>query len=134
MHLQKTAAQFAVIAALAFAFSAPADASDAVRNGDGRVIYAAQAGGASGPSGFVDFSDTGDSGAGFYPLPEPGRASARRLHSGAAIDSEAAIGAAMASEAVGDDLDEGYAFGNSHSVFNPVDGAGTPFFGGYYNH
>ena len=58
--------------------------------------------------------------------------SRRGARAGAAIDSEEAIGAAIASTAVEDNFDEGYYVGNSHSVFNPVDGVGTPFFGGYY--
>jgi hypothetical protein len=134
MHLPKTASQLALIAAFAFAFSAQGASEAAPRNGDGRVNYAAQAEETSGPSGFVDLSDDGDSGAGFYALPQPDRASAQRLRSGAAVDSEAAIGAALASEAVGDDFDKGYAFGNSHGLFDPVDGVGTPFFAGYYDH
>ncbi len=43
------------------------------------------------------------------------------------------MGVAIASEAIGYDYDEGYAFGNGHGVFDPDDGVGTPFFGGYYN-
>ncbi len=46
-----------------------------------------------------------------------------------------ALGVAIASEAIGYDYnyDEGYDLGNSHGVFSPVDGVGTPFFAGYYN-
>jgi hypothetical protein len=130
MHLQKSASQLALIAAFAFAFAAAAPSEAAPRNG---VSYAAQAADPSGPSGFVDLSDDGDGGAGFFALPQPDRASAQGLRSGAA-DSEAAIGAALASEATGDEFDRGYAFGNSHGLFNPVDGVGTPFFAGYYDH
>ena len=46
-----------------------------------------------------------------------------------------AIGGAIALDAVSYDFDRdhGYSVGNTHSVFNPVEGVGTPFFGGYYN-
>jgi hypothetical protein len=118
MRVQKTLSRFAVVAAFALAFSAPGEA--------------AQVTGAGESSGFVDLSEDSGSGAGFYPLPKQYRAGARRARAGAAIDSEEAIGAAIASTAVEDEFDEGYVFGNSHSVFNPVDGVGTPFFGGYY--
>ena len=66
-------------------------------------------------------------------MPQPYRSQARRQRAIQYRGERNALGVAIASEAIGYDYDEGYAFGNAHGVFNPVDGVGTPFFGGYYN-
>lgn len=141
MRLQKTASKLAVITALAFAFAAPGEASaqsaasahprHAGRHA--RVSYAAAPGSAGQSSGYVDLSEDGQSGAGFYALPQPYRRAARQQRAIQYRGERNAMGVAIASEAIGYDYDEGYAFGNAHGVFNPGDGVGTPFFGGYYN-
>jgi hypothetical protein len=135
MRLQNTASKLAVIVSLAFAFTAPDEASaqSAASNRHAQVSYAATPGGADGASGYVDLSQDSQSGAGFYALPQPYRSQARRQRAIQYRGERNALGVAIASEAIGYDYDEGYAFGNAHGVFNPVDGVGTPFFGGYYN-
>jgi hypothetical protein len=134
MRLHDTPVRFAAIAVIAIGLGAPLGASEAAPRNGSRVLYAAEVERAGDASGFVDLSEDSGSGAGFYPLPKPYRAGAQRSRAAAAADGEEALGVALASEAVGDEFDEGYVFGNSHSVFNPVDGVGTPFFGGYYPH
>lgn len=143
MRLQKMG--LAATAALALIFSVPAWTNEApaapVAHGahaahgvsaanhrHGHVAYAA-----AGPTGFVDLSQDGGSGAGFYPLPAPYRRDARRQRAIEYAGERSAIGTAIASEAIGYDYDEGYYFGNGHGVFNPDDGVGTPFFAGYYD-
>lgn len=127
MRLQQMAARLAVIAALALPLDAWAQTPSASPRG--RVSYSA----AGGPSGYVDLSQDSQSGAGFYPLPQPYRAAARRQRAVQYAGERSAIGTAIASEAIGYDYDEGYAFGHGHGVFNPIDGVGTPFFAGYYD-
>lgn len=124
----------AALTVLALTLSGPAHASkNSPRPGGAQLLFAAEVTPADrNSSGFVDLSGDDGSGAGFYALPRPYREDARRDRAARAADGKSAIGAALASEAVGDEFDEGYVFGNSHSVFNPVDGVGTPFFGGYY--
>jgi hypothetical protein len=144
MRVQKTGSKLMVIMAFAAAFTALAKATETPRaagvhrvhashHRHANVSYAATAEGAPGPSGFVDLSQDSGSGAGFYPLPQPYRADARRHRAIQYAGERNAIGTAIASEAIGYDWDEGYAFGNSHGVFDPDDGVGTPFFAGYYN-
>jgi hypothetical protein len=76
-----------------------------------------------------------DSGLGFYPLPTRYRIGAWRYH----LRNRRppwqnpvlfAISADAARYNYWVPANEGYRFG----VFNPVDGVGTPFFGGYYGH
>ncbi len=129
MRLQKTASKLTVIAALALGFMAPAAAFAQ----QPRVSYAPPGAGGGPGSGYVDLSQDGQSGAGFYPLPQPYRSQARQQRAIQYRGERNALGVAIASEAIGYDYDEGYAFGNAHGVFSPVDGVGTPFFGGYYN-
>ncbi len=91
---------------------------------------------APGASGYVDLSEDSASGAGFYPLPPQyrGRGAQLQHKSPPQYAGEGnAIGTAMRSEAIEYDFDPGYVFGNSHGVFDPVDGVGTPFSGGYYD-
>jgi hypothetical protein len=142
MRLQKTASILVAIAAFAVAAPAEASATPAPKTGrlahagnhrHAHVRYAAAPERAGGSSGFVDLAEDRQSGAGFYPLPEPYRSGARRRRAIQYAGERNAIGAAIASEAIGYDFDEGYAFGNGHGVFNPVDGVGTPFFAGYYS-
>ncbi|MGO9674734.1 MAG: hypothetical protein ACLPSF_11310 [Methylocella sp.] len=146
MRLQKTAAKLAVIMALAFAFAAPAAASasqpaagahrrPAGDHRHGRVSYAETPARADAPSRFLDLPRDGWSGPSFRSPPQPYRTDARRRRVIEYARERNAIGAAIARDAVSYDFDRdhGYAFGNSHSVFNPVEGVGTPFFGGYYN-
>jgi hypothetical protein len=136
MRLQNTASNLAIIVSLAFAFTAPGEASAQSAASHQRrthVSYAATPAGADGASGYVDLSQDSQSGAGFYALPQPYRSQARRQRAAQYAGERNALGVAIASEAIGYDYDEGYAFGNAHGVFNPVDGVGTPFFGGYYN-
>jgi hypothetical protein len=135
MRLQNTASKLAIIVSLAFAFTPPGEASaqSSASNRHAKVSYAATPGGADGASGYVDLSQDSQSGAGFYALPQPYRSQAQRQRAVQYRGERNALGVAIASEAIGYDYDEGYAFGNAHGVFNPVDGVGTPFFGGYYN-
>ncbi|ACK50698.1 hypothetical protein Msil_1752 [Methylocella silvestris BL2] len=102
------------------------------------VAYAKQ----SRSTGYVDLSEDGASGAGFYPLPRQYRTGALHERQNRPIEyagERNPIGFAIQSEAIGYDYDSGvpfgggYAFSNSHSVLDPIDGVGTPFFGGYYN-
>ncbi|PNG26617.1 hypothetical protein CR492_08010 [Methylocella silvestris] len=101
------------------------------------VSYAGQ----GGSTGYVDLSEDGASGAGFYPLPKQYRTGAVHERQNRPVEyagERNPIGYAIQSEAIGYDYDSGvpfgggYAFSNSHSVLDPIDGAGTPFFGGYY--
>ncbi len=93
-------------------------------------------------AGYVDLSEDSASGAGFYPLPRQYRTGALHERQNRPVEyagERNPIGFAIQSEAIGYDYDwgvpfgDGYAFSNSHGVFDPVDGVGTPFFGGYYN-
>jgi hypothetical protein len=140
MRLQKTASKLAVVAALAFALAATAEASESHRRhaGDhprGRVSYAATPARADAPSRFLDLSQDSWNDPGFHSPPQPYRSDARRRRVIEYARERNAIGGAIARDAVSYDFDRdrGYVFGNSHSVFNPVEGVGTPFFGGYYN-
>lgn len=149
MRFQKTAVALTAIATLAFAYMAiAAQASEATKgtrashrhahSGNASVRYAAGEGRrhhARGSSGFTDLSQDSESGAGFYPLPTQYRIGAAQERQRRAIQYRDAIGTAMASEAIGYDFDQGFGFvnTNSHGVFDPVDGYGTPFFAGYYN-
>jgi len=147
MRLRKTASKLAAIAALTFALTAPpagASASQPAAGahrrhaGDhlrGRVSYAATPARADAPSGFLDLPQDGWNGQGFHSPPQPYRSDARRRRVIEYASERNAIGAAIARDAVNYDFDRdhGYSVGNSHSVFNPVEGVGTPFFGGYYN-
>jgi hypothetical protein len=91
-------------------------------------------GGAGQSSGWVDLSQDSASGAGFYPLPQQYRNGALQTRQRRALQyANNPIRAAIASEEIGYDFDEGYAFGHGHGVFDPDDGYGTPFFAGYYN-
>lgn len=93
------------------------------------------AGAASGEtSGWANLSEDNASGAGFYPLPRRYRTGALDQRRRRAVEyANNPIRAAIASEAIGYDYDQGYAFGHGHGVFDPDDGYGTPFFAGYYN-
>jgi hypothetical protein len=135
MRLQNTASKLAVMISLALAFTVPGPASAQSSGGNrhGNVSYAATPDGADGNSGYVDLSQDGQSGAGFYALPQPYRNQAKRQRAVQYRNERNALGVAIASEAIGYDYDEGNYFGNHHGVFNPVDGVGTPFFAGYYN-
>ncbi len=146
MRLRKMASKLAVVAALAFAFAAPAAASasqpaagahrrHARDHSHGRVSYAETSGRTDAPSSFLDLPQDGWNGTGFHSPPQPYRSDARRRRVIGYARERNAIGASIARDAVSYDFDRdhGYAFGNSHSVFNPVDGVGTAFFGGYYN-
>ncbi|WP_139223626.1 hypothetical protein [Methylocapsa palsarum] len=85
-------------------------------------------------SGWVDLSQDSASGAGFYPLPPQYRNGALQTRQRRALEyANNPIRSAIASEEIGYDFDEGYAFGHGHGVFDPDDGYGTPFFAGYYN-
>jgi len=137
MRQQNTASKLAVMIGLALAFAAPSGASaqSSASNRHGKISYAAPPEGADGGSGYVDLSQDGQSGAGFYALPQPYRNQAKRERAVQYRNERNALGVAIASEAIGYDYnyDEGYNLGNSHGVFSPVDGVGTPFFAGYYN-
>jgi hypothetical protein len=141
------ASKLAVAAALAFAFAAPAVASasqpaagahrrHARDHPHERVSYAETSGRTDdAPSSFLDLPQDGWNGAGFHSPPQPYRSDARRRRVIEYARERNAIGVSIARDAVSYDFDRdhGYAFGNSHSVLNPADGVGTPFFGGYYN-
>ena len=146
MRLRKTASRLAVAAALAFAFAEPAvafasqPAAGAHRrhardHPHGRISYAETSARTDAPSSFLDLPQDGWNGPGFHSPPQPYRSDARRRCVIECARERNAIGATIARDAVGYDFDRdhGYACGNSHSVFNPVDGVGTAFFGGYYN-
>lgn len=85
--------------------------------------------------GFVELSGDPESGYGFYPLPAAYRIGAlryRQSHPRPPWDNP--IIYAINADAARYDYwtpvaDQGYRFG----VFNPQDGVGTPFFGGYYH-
>lgn len=142
---QKTAPRLAVVAALAFAFAAPVEASSRPAAGahrrhaddqlHGRMSYAATQGRADAASSFLDLPQGGWNGRAFHSPPQPYRSDPRRARVIEYARERNAIGAAIAREAVSYDFDRdhGYSVGNSHSVFNPIEGVGTPFFGGYYN-
>ena len=140
---RKGGAKLALVAALAFAAPVEASARPAAgahrRHADdqlrGRLSYAEPPGRADAPSSFLDPPQDGWNGAGFHSPPQPYRSDPRRGRVIEYARERNAIGAAIAIEAVGYDFDRdhGYSVGNSHSVFNPVEGVGTPFFGGYYN-
>src|ERR1700733_5393179 len=111
MRVQKTGPALTVIAAFAFAFMGPAEASGAppatgvhrvhaANHRHAHVSYAATTG-PHAPSGFVDLSQDGGSGAGFYPLPQPYRSDARRRRVVQYAGERNAIGTAIASEAIG---------------------------------
>ncbi len=122
------AARLAVLGA-SFALAFGATAAPRAKSASG-VAYAPQ-----GSTGFVDLSEDGASGAGFYPLPRQYRTGAlqeRRRRPAQYAAGPGAIATAVESEAIPYDFDEGYAFGHGHGVFSPMDGVGTPFFGGYY--
>jgi hypothetical protein len=85
-------------------------------------------------TGWVNLSEDSASGAGFYPLPPQYRNGAVQTRQRRALEyANNPIRSAIASEEIGYDFDEGYAFGHGHGVFDPDDGYGTPFFAGYYN-
>jgi hypothetical protein len=146
MRQQKTASKLAFAMALAIAFAAPLVASASPlaagthrRHADdqlhGRVSYAAPPARADAPSSFLDLPQDGWNGAGFRSPPQLYRSEPRRGRVIEYARGRNAIGGAIARDAVSYDFDRdhGYSVGNSHSVFNPVEGVGTPFFGGYYN-
>ena len=134
MSFGRLAAQLTLVFFMAGCALCPASVSAAGANArqanhSSGLSYA----GPRGDSGYVDLSQDEGSGAGFYALPAPYKAEARRQRAVQYRNDSAAIGTAIASEAIEYDYDEGYAFGNGHGVFDPVDGVGTPFFGGYYH-
>ncbi|VFU10284.1 conserved exported protein of unknown function [Methylocella tundrae] len=149
MRFQKTAATLAAIATLALALMMSAGQASEATKGTAAshrrahaqrtsLSYAAEERRrrpAHGSSGFVALSQDGESGAGFYPLPPQYRIGAAQERQHRKIQYRNAIGTAMASEAIAYDFDQGYGFvnTNSHGIFDPVDGYGTPFFAGYYN-
>lgn len=97
-------------------------------------VTAGAPGAAGQSSGWVDLSQDSASGAGFYPLPPQYRNGAVQTRQQRAIEyANNPIRSAIASEEIGYDFDEGYAFGHGHGIFDPDDGYGTPFFAGYYN-
>ena len=142
---RKGGAKLAVVAALAFMLATPVEASSRSAAGahrrraddqlHGRLSYAATQGSADAPSNFLDLPQDGWNGAGLHYPPQPYRSDPRRGRVVEYARERNAIGAAIARDAVNYDFDRdhGYSVGNSHSVFNPVEGVGTPFFGGYYN-
>ncbi|WP_374310194.1 hypothetical protein [Methylocella sp.] len=92
----------------------------------GKVAYAPG-------GGWTNLSQDPESGAGFYPLPGgAGTLQERSRRPVAYANERSAIGTAIQTEAIAHDYDEGYAFGNGDDVFDPDEGVGTPFFGGYY--
>ncbi len=71
-----------------------------------------------------------ESGLGFYPLPAEFRVGGRfGRRPGNAVREAAAIDAYTSFNGVYGEYGRGR---HGHSVFNPVDGYGTPFFAGYY--
>ncbi len=102
----------------------------------GRIVYANRAHrlGRGHGTGYADLVGDPDSGLGFYPLPIRYRIGAWRyrvMHPRPPWDNPVIY--AIAADAARYDYwtpvaDQGYRYG----VFNPYDGVGTPFFGGYY--
>lgn len=141
---RKGGAKLALVAALACAAPVAASASPPAggahrRHADdqphGRLSYAATQGDAAAPSSFLDLPQDGWNGAGFHSPPQPYRSDPGRRRVIEYARARNAIGGAIARDAVNYDFDHdhGYSVGNSHSVFNPIEGVGTAFFGGYYN-
>jgi hypothetical protein len=84
---------------------------------------------------FVALVGDPDSGLGFYPLPIRYRLGARRYrlaHRRPYWQNPVLFAIAADAARYNDWIpaNQGYRYG----VFNPVDGVGTPFFGGYYGH
>ncbi|WOJ90515.1 hypothetical protein RZS28_04250 [Methylocapsa polymorpha] len=140
-----SASALAVIATLAFFDAAPASASASSRHpGAHRAHAKAARAGFVGvryapghlrgrPSHFAALVGDPESGLGFYPLPWQYRIGAWRWRQRHAMQVANDIGFAIASTAVYSyPYWGGYGYGHHHGVFDPFDGVGTPFFGGYY--
>jgi hypothetical protein len=145
-----SASALAVIAALAFFGAAPVASASSRHVGAHRAHVKAARGGVVGvryssgrmrgrltavrrPSHFVALVGDPESGLGFDPLPWQYRIGAWRWRQRHAIESANAIGVAIASTAIYNHAYwGGYGYGHHHGVFDPFDGVGTPFFGGYY--
>jgi hypothetical protein len=82
---------------------------------------------------YADLVGDPDSGYGFYPLPPQWRAAAWRYKVTHRVPPwQDPLYVAVASSAAGYHSYVPGSFGNAHSMFNPIDGVGTPFFAGYY--
>jgi len=152
MYFQGAATALAVIATLAFASAAVAESAASSKHG-ARRAHVGSAGARHAASGkrapgrarlttlgdsahFAPLVGDPESGLGFYPLPWHIRVAAWRFQRQRAMRSADAIRAAVASTAIysyGFPGYYGYSFGHHAGVFNPIDGYGTPFFGGYYS-
>lgn len=136
MRRGSLAGMIAILAALAFATAAAHAQAAPVKH---RVRYAHE-GLAYAPNvpshvhgrghHYVDLVGDPGSGYGFYPLPLQYRAAAWRYK--VTHQWQNPIYAAVASSAAGYQSYGPGSFGNAHSMFNPIDGVGTPFFAGYY--
>jgi hypothetical protein len=108
---------------------------DVYRGYRGGLVYApgAQGTGNGRRAHFADLVGDPESGYGFYPLPLEYRIGAWRYrlrHPRAWWENPVYFAVAADAARYNDWIpaDQGYRYG----VFNPIDGVGTPFFGGYY--
>jgi hypothetical protein len=82
---------------------------------------------------YADLVGDPDSGYGFYPLPPAIRAAAWRYKVTHRVPPwQDPLYVAVASTAAGYHSYGPGSFSNAHSMFDPIDGVGTPFFAGYY--